>query len=168
MESRVKFLGHPLHQVMVVIPLGLLIGSVGFDVYGYLRGDADWAIAAHRMMGAGIVTALIAAPFGTIDWLAIPSGTRAKRIGALHGGSNVAMLLLVGLSWWLRRDSPAAPGGMAVSLGVLAFVTMGLSSWFGGELVTRLGVGVSDGAHLDASSSLRTGEGADTHVRAGR
>jgi uncharacterized membrane protein len=96
----------------------------------------------------------VAAPFGTIDWLAIPAGTRAKRIGALHAISNVVLLVLIGASWWLRRDTPTAPGGIAVSLGALAFFMMGLSAWFGGELVTRLGIGVSRGAHVDAPSSL--------------
>jgi hypothetical protein len=33
-------------------------------------------------------------------------------------------------------------------------VLAGGSAWLGGELVNRLGVGVDDGAHLDAPSSL--------------
>jgi hypothetical protein len=33
---------------------------------------ADW------MMPAGIVCALVAAPFGTIHWLGVPAGTRAN------------------------------------------------------------------------------------------
>jgi hypothetical protein len=43
---------------------------------------------------------------------------------------------------------------------VLAFVGIGLAlltGWLGGELVDRLGVGVDDGAHLDAPSSLTSG-----------
>jgi uncharacterized membrane protein len=165
MESRAKLLGHPAHQVLVVLPLGLLIGSVCFDVYAFWRGDPDWALAAYRMMAVGVVTALVAAPFGTMDWLAIPAGTRAKRIGALHALANLVMLMLIGVSWWLRRGTPSAPGGVAVTLGVLALATMGLSAWLGGELVTRLGVGVSRGAHLDAPSSLTAADMPDGPVR---
>ena len=52
-----------------------------------------------------IVTGLLAAPFGFIDWLSIPSATRAKRIGAVHGGGNVLVVLLFALSWTLRGDA---------------------------------------------------------------
>ena len=41
------------------------------------------------MIVAGIIGGLAAAPFGLIDWLAIPKRTRAKRIGLLHGLGNV-------------------------------------------------------------------------------
>ena len=36
-------------------------------------------------IAAGVITGLVAAPFGFVDWLAIPSGTRAKRIGDAKG-----------------------------------------------------------------------------------
>jgi len=55
------------------------------------------------MLVAGIVGGLVAAPFGVIDWLAIPHGTRAKSVGGLHGGGNVVVLLLFAVSWYLRR-----------------------------------------------------------------
>jgi uncharacterized membrane protein len=32
MESRVKLFGHPLHPVLIVLPLGLLSAAVVFDV----------------------------------------------------------------------------------------------------------------------------------------
>ena len=32
MESRVKILGHPVHPILIVLPLGLLIMAVVFDV----------------------------------------------------------------------------------------------------------------------------------------
>nr|WP_255719679.1 DUF2231 domain-containing protein [Pelomonas sp. P8] len=50
-----------------------------------------------------------------IDWLAIPRGTRAKSVGALHATRNVLVLAL-----------------------------FGANAWLGGELVDRLGVGGSD------------------------
>jgi uncharacterized membrane protein len=46
------------------------------------------------MIAAGIIGALAAAIFGLIDWLAIPSGTRAKAVGQWHGLGN---LVIVGL-----------------------------------------------------------------------
>lgn len=65
------------------------------------------------------------------------------------------MLLFAG-SWLMRGDAPGAPEPMAMAL---SFVGGGLSlitGWLGGELVDRLSIGVDDGAHVDAPSSLRT------------
>ena len=85
MESRAKLLGHPIHPMLVVFPLGLLGMAVIFDVLALALGSGYWSEVALWMIVAGIVTGLLAAPFGLIDWLAIPSATRAKRIGAVHG-----------------------------------------------------------------------------------
>jgi uncharacterized membrane protein len=108
------------------------------------------------MIGAGILTGLIAAPFGAIDWLAIPSGTRAARIGFFHGVGNVVVLLMFALSWWMRRDNPAAPETFALMLSFIGVALALVTGWLGGELVDRLGVGVDEGAHVDAPSSLST------------
>ena len=156
MESRAKLLGHPVHQMLIVFPLGLLAMAVIFDVFTLVLGNGYWSEIAFWMMAAGIVTGLVAAPFGTIDWLAIPSGTRAKRVGAIHGLGNVVVLALFAFSWLLRRDAPQVPEALAL---LLSFAGAGLAlftGWLGGELVDRLAVGVDDGAHVDAPSSLRT------------
>ena len=156
MESRAKLLGHPIHQMLIVFPLGLLAMAVIFDLLAVALGDGYWSEIAFWMIASGVLTGLLAAPFGTIDWLAIPSGTRAKRVGALHGLGNVVVVLLFAVSWLMRRDAPGAPETAALALslggGLLALVT----GWLGGELVDRLAVGVDDGAHVDAPSSLTT------------
>lgn len=154
MESRAKLFGHPIHQMLIVFPLGLLAMALVFDAVNLVMGNGYWSEIAFWMIGAGVVTGLLAAPFGFVDWLAIPSGTRAKRIGALHGGGNVVVVLLYGVSWLMRMNAPAAPPMLAFILafagGALALCT----GWLGGELVDRLAVGVDEGAHLDAPSSL--------------
>jgi uncharacterized membrane protein len=97
---------------------------------------------------------LAAALFGLIDYTAIPSGTRAKRVGALHGIGNVVVVALFALSWWLREPQTSAPPNLAW---ILSFVGTGVTlvtGWLGGELVDRLGVGVSNHANLNARSSL--------------
>jgi uncharacterized membrane protein len=149
-----KFLGHPVHQMLIVFPLGLLATAVIFDLIYFAGGSATMAVVAYWMISAGIVGGLVAAPFGWIDWFAIPRGTRAKSVGLWHGGGNVLVLLLFVASWLLRRDVPERPEALAF---VLSFGAAGLAlitGWLGGELVDRLGVGVDDGAHPDAPSSL--------------
>lgn len=154
MDSKAKILGHPIHQMLIVFPLGLLAMGAIFDVIQLVTGDGDWSTHAFMMIGAGIVTGLIAAVFGLIDWLAIPGGTRAKSIGAYHGIGNVVVIGMFIGSWLMRRDAPHAPEMFAL---VLSFGASGLAlltGWLGGELVDRLGVGVHPGAHLNAPNSL--------------
>ena len=156
MESRVKLLGHPVHQMPIVFPLGLLGMAVVFDILAFALGNGYWSEIALWMMVAGIVTGLLAAPFGLIDWLAIPARTRAKRIGAIHGLGNVVVLSLFAGSALLRWAEPQNPAGLALALSIGGLCLALVTGWLGGELVDRLGVGVDSGAHLDAPSSLRS------------
>lgn len=80
MESKAKLLGHSLHQMLIVFPLGLLATAAFFDAVSIWRGNAHWFISAFWMIAVGLLSGLIAAAFGTIDWLAIPVGTRAKAV----------------------------------------------------------------------------------------
>jgi uncharacterized membrane protein len=140
--------------MLVVFPLGLLSMAVVFDLLALGFGQGYWSEVAYWMMAAGVVTGLLAAPFGSIDWFAIPAGTRAKRIGALHGIGNVVVVVLFGVSWWMRGAAPAAPSTVALLLSFLGGAIAMATGWLGGELVDRLGVGVDDGAHVNAPSSL--------------
>jgi uncharacterized membrane protein len=116
---------------------------------------AGFAVASFYMIAAGIIGGLLAALFGLIDWLAIPARTRAKRIGLWHGVGNVLVVALFAASWLLRRGQVGhVPSALALWLGIVAVVLAILTAWAGGELVERLGVGVDEGANLDAPSSL--------------
>jgi len=154
MESRAKVLGHAVHPILIVFPLGLLATGVVFDVIYLIWGNPTMATVAYWMIVSGIIGGIIAAPPGWIDWFAIPTGTRAKSVGLLHGAGNVIVLLLFIISWWVRHDAPEKPQTIA---SIFSFAGAGLAvltGWLGGELVERLSVGVDDGAHLDAPSSL--------------
>jgi uncharacterized membrane protein len=154
MEARAKLFGHPIHQMLVPFPLGLLATAVVFDIIHMATGGARFADVAYWMIVAGLIGGLIAAPFGTADWTKIPSGTRAKRIGALHGIGNVIVVLLFAGSWWLRRNDPTTPSTLAHVLSFVGVAIAVVTGWLGGELVDRLAVGVDSGAHVDAPSSL--------------
>jgi uncharacterized membrane protein len=158
MESSAKAAGHPLHQQLVVFPLGLLATAVVFDVLGLITDVEGFATASYYMIAAGVLSGLLAALFGAIDYLAIPTGTRARRVGAAHGLGNVVVVVLFALSWLLRLDEPGhVPGTLAFLLGLAGALLATLTGWLGGELVDRLGVGVAPDAGLDAPASFETG-----------
>jgi uncharacterized membrane protein len=155
MESQVKIMGHPVHPMLIVFPLGLLAASLGFDI-GYLKtGNPEFAIVSYWMISVGIIGGLLAAIFGAVDWWAIPSNTRAKAIGLWHGIGNVIVVLLFIGSWILRDLVPGyLPADSAVALSAIAVGLALITGWLGGELVGRLGVGVDEGAHVNAPNSL--------------
>ena len=154
MASGAKLFGHPIHQMLIVFPLGLLAMAVIFDVIRLAGGSPALGTAAFYMIGAGVICGLVAALFGLIDWLAIPSKTRAKSVGAWHAIGNVVVVLLFATSWWLRTGNRENPPTFAF---IIALVGVGLAlvtGWLGGELVDRLGIGVDEGANPNAPSSL--------------
>ena len=154
MESKAKLFGHAIHPIMIVFPLGLLSTAVIFDILYLLTSNTTWSTVSFWMIAAGLIGGLLAAVFGLIDFLNIPSGTRAKRIGRYHAIANVMAMALFALSLWLRWDAPEAPTTLALVCSFVGVVDALLGGWFGGELVERLGVGVSPNANLNAPNSL--------------
>ena len=153
MESHIKLAGHAAHPIMIVFPLGLLATAVIFDIVYLLTNNATFVLVSYWMITAGLLGGLAAAVW--VDWFAIPAGTRAKQVGLLHGLGNVGVLILFGISWFLRHDEARyVPSLIALALSFMAFALAGLTGWLGGELVDRLGVGVDDGANLNAPNSL--------------
>ncbi|MDP9419717.1 MAG: DUF2231 domain-containing protein [Actinomycetota bacterium] len=167
-ESRVKFLGHAVHQQLIPFPLGLLVTAVIFDVFHLITDREELANVAYWVIGAGIIGGLLAAPFGLIDWTGITKGSRAKKVGAVHGLGNLFVLVLFTVSWFLRRDQPTAPEAVALALSFAGVAVAAVSGWLGGELVDRHAVGIDEGAHPDSPHSLSgrpASEGGKAFVR---
>lgn len=155
MESRARALGHAIHPMLIVFPLGLLATAVIFDIIYLFTDRSGLAAAAAYMIAAGLIGGLVAAVFGLVDWLAIPAGTRAKRVGAWHGLGNVLVLALFAVSWLLRLGGEGwEPSVLALVFSFAGAAVSLVSAWLGGELVERLAVGVDRAAGLDAPSSL--------------
>jgi uncharacterized membrane protein len=155
MESRLKFLGHPVHPMLIVFPLGLLATAVVFDILYVVTGNRDLATFSFWAMVAGIVGGLLAAVFGLLDWMAIPKDTRARRIGAIHGVGNVVVVGLFALSLLTRWRAPAyLPDILPLVFALLGAGLALFTAWLGGELVYRLRVAVDDDANLNASNSI--------------
>jgi len=141
--------------MLIVFPLGLLSISVIVDILYWFTHDARLPFVAFVLITGGLIGGLVAAIFGLRDWLAIPTNTRAKSVGASHGVGNVAVLALFALSWLVRRGNPDyVPTIVPLVLSVAGLLVAGFTGWLGGELVYRLGVGVDEGANLNAPNSL--------------
>ncbi|PZG12422.1 hypothetical protein C1I95_25860 [Micromonospora craterilacus] len=164
MESRLKVLGHAVHPMLVMFPVALLVTAVLFDVIDALGGPRFLGEVAYWNLTVGLIGGVLAAAAGAVDLLAIPAGTRAKRVGVTHAAANFAMLLLFAAVWVVRLNAEyRTAGGALIAIEVVAVAILGVAAWLGGELVGRLGVSVERDANLNAPSSLRpTGSGQPT------
>jgi uncharacterized membrane protein len=135
--------GHPLHVMLIPLPLGLWIFSWVADViYVSGWGEDVWREVALYTLGGGVVGALLAAIPGYLDFRSL-TDPHPKKIGTWHMTLNLTIVLLFMVNFWMRAADLSWNGGFVLStLGVLL---LGISGWLGGELVYKHGVGVDTG-----------------------
>lgn len=156
MQSRAKFLGHAMHRMLIVFPLGLFATAVIFDIAYLITDRHGLASAAGYMIGAGLIGGLLAALFGAVDYGAIQKGTRAKRVGLVHGLGNTVLLAFFAVSWFLRvMTADWKPSGPALAFSFGGIIVGLFTAWLGGELTERLNIAIDDGSDWNAPSSLR-------------
>lgn len=149
------FLGHPLHPLLVALPIGSWSMASVFDVLGDARG-------AQRLTVAGLLTAVPTMAAGGSDW-AYTTGAEA-RVGFIHASANSVALTAYGLSWWQRRRGHRARG---IGWSVVGAAALSAGGWLGGHLSYALGVGVDTTAFQHsqqewnstvAANAVRNGE----------
>jgi uncharacterized membrane protein len=147
--------GHRLHQMLIVFPLGLLAGSLIFDIVHWFDANPRWGEISYWMIAVGIISALVSAVFGAVDWWGIPKNTRAKQVGAVHGIGNVVVVALFIVSWFLRRDIPGNPSAAAYTFSIIGVLLAVITGWLGGELVAHYRIGVHVDGDLNARPTVR-------------
>jgi uncharacterized membrane protein len=142
--------GHPLHPVLVTVPIGAWVASFVFDLLSRFSDEpVVFARGAWWLICVGLVGALAAAMLGFLDLFAIPTGTRAFRTGLLHMALNLTVVVVFAGSLLPRRDRFEQPDGVPVGLIAVSAVALGVlavSGWLGGKLAYRYGVRVADEA----------------------
>ena len=97
-----RFMNHPLHPLLVHLPIGLWIASLIFDIIHKVNGNANLAITSFYCLLFGLIGAVVAAPAGLADYLDIPSDTMPKRIATTHFMMNGGIIVLVVINLFLR------------------------------------------------------------------
>jgi uncharacterized membrane protein len=146
MKSHAAIKNHPIHPMLVTIPIGLWIASLVCDVIYASTRTVFWYDMAWWAMAFGVLGALAAAVPGLIDYnTTIRNSERAYPIARLHMILNFSAVALYVLNLWMRADYAATTGTMlvaAIGLSVLTIVGVSVSGWLGGELVYRYGIGM--------------------------
>jgi uncharacterized membrane protein len=142
--SLAQIAGHPLHPVVVPLPIGMFAGAFVADLAYARTHDPFWARAAHAMAAAGVGTGLLAGALGATD-LVGRDRIRSRGSAWVHGLGNLAAVGLGAGSVLLRRDKHPdviVPRGLAASSAIVAILVV--TGWLGGELVFRHGIGLTE------------------------
>lgn len=140
MRTPANIAKHPIHPMLVPIPIGLWIFSLVCDLIALGGYPGAWSTVALYTMVGGIVGALLAAPPGLIDLLSLPAALR--RIALAHMAINLTVVALYVINSWLRWPDPADFGGAPLGLSLIAVGLLVVSGWLGGKMVYVHGVAV--------------------------
>jgi uncharacterized membrane protein len=139
--------GHPLHPIMVTVPIGAWVTSLVFDTASHLTHPAAFlAQGSLWLIGIGLAGALAAAGLGFLDLLAIPAGTKAHATALLHMTLNllVTAAYLIGFAWRYgsyHQSAPVSAGQIVLSAASLT--VLAVSGFLGGKLTYTYGVRVA-------------------------
>jgi uncharacterized membrane protein len=137
--------GHPLHPVLVNLPIGAWIAALVFDIGSHVVTDGHpLVVGARWLMALGVLGALAAAAVGLLDLLAIPAGTPVFRIALLHMSLNLLVTVAYLVSFLLRPSGAAAVPAGWLALSAASVVLLGVAGYLGGALSFRYGVRVAD------------------------
>jgi nitrite reductase/ring-hydroxylating ferredoxin subunit/uncharacterized membrane protein len=148
MKSFAHIKGHPVHPALIPFPFAFLPAALLFDAGGWWIGRPAWAITGFHLLQIGILSGLVAAIPGVLDfYYRVPPNSSGRKRALRHGLLNVTAIALFVVVWAIRRNGVLSPTTLAVELAaVLALVYSGS---LGGTLVTRNLISV-DHRHANA------------------
>lgn len=158
MRTPAQIAGHPIHPMLVTVPIGLWIFSLVCDLIARNSSQPEtWDTLALYTMIGGIVGALLAALPGLVDMLSLRDRPVFKT-ALTHMALNLVIVTLYIVNAWTRANDSASPG-MALGLSVVAIALLLASGWLGGKMVYEKGVAVhsDDATDTAPSADLRRG-----------
>ncbi len=142
MRTPASIAGHPIHPMLVSIPIGLWIFSFACDLTFVLGSGASlWYTLSFWTMIGGIAGAIVAAIPGTIDMLSLKGAT--KKIALTHMAINLSVVLLYAVNLGMRIGGDAV-AGVPLVLSIVGVSMLAVSGWLGGHMVYVHRVGVDE------------------------
>ena len=137
-------MSHPLHPALVHFPVAGWSLATAADVASPWLGEPAWRFAAMSMC-IGCVVALAAMAAGLWEFAKLRDGNPALPVANRHMLFALAAFCAYATSLLLRWSNGElhAPGMPALAASIVGFVLLGITGWFGGQLVYAHGVGVS-------------------------
>jgi uncharacterized membrane protein/nitrite reductase/ring-hydroxylating ferredoxin subunit len=142
MRSKAHIKSHPLHPILVSLPIAFFIGAFVFDSLSLLTGNASFWQTGNYLAIAGIVGALLAAVPGAIDYFyTVPPKSSAKKRATQHALINLFNVFLFGFATYYRLSEDALAVAVVAMEGI-GVVLLSIAGWMGGTLVHRNQIGV--------------------------
>lgn len=140
LRSTAAIKGHPIHPMVVPIPIALFVSALVTDILFVAQGSEGWAEASKWLLGGGLVGAVLAAVTGLTDF-AGNARIRELRDAWLHMFANVTVVVIEIVNLIVRLPDAEVAGSLGIILSAVAALLLLFSGWKGGELVFRHGVG---------------------------
>lgn len=142
MRTPARIAKHPIHPMLVPIPIGCWILSLVCDLAFVLgAGATHWATVSFWAMLFGIAGAIIAAVPGVVDMLSL--GGTPKKLALAHMALNITVVLLYAMNFGMRLNG-AAIAGMPLGFSLGGVALLAVSGWLGGHMVFVHKVGVDE------------------------
>jgi len=149
MRTPAQIAGHPIHPMLVTIPIGLWIFSLGCDLIAMRSAAPEtWIAASYYAMVGGIIGALAAALPGLVDLLSLEAPIKSTAIR--HMALNLTVVGLYAVNAWLRHQGTVS-AGLTLGLSLVAIALLLVSGWLGGKMVYEAGVAVHAGESGETS-----------------
>jgi nitrite reductase/ring-hydroxylating ferredoxin subunit/uncharacterized membrane protein len=133
-------LGHPLHVMLVHLPIGLWVLSFVLDVMDLIAKTATHKPALYTLL-AGLFFAIPAAITGLADYSDIRRDHPARQDATWHLRLNVSAIVVFSLSAVLRLTE-TGPHLLHASISALGVALILYSGYLGGKMIYDDGVGV--------------------------
>lgn len=153
MRSRAALGNHPLHPALVSIPIGAFALTLIGDIAYLVTKEAPWYEFARISICIGVISALVAAVLGFIDYFGVKMSAAGFRLARIHMILNLVGVALFAASCWLRWNGALANGQwpLAFGLSTVAFLGLGASGWLGGKMVFEHKIGVVENRDPEAT-----------------
>ncbi|MFF9314711.1 Rieske 2Fe-2S domain-containing protein [Streptomyces sp. NPDC014748] len=132
-----RWLGHPVHPLMVQLPIGSWLSAAVLD---FIPGQRR---AVRTLIATGLLSATPAAVSGLVDWAELHR--QQMRVGAVHATANMAALALYTGSLTARLRGREARGKL---LGLAGLGAVAAGGALGGHLAYRQASGANHAEHV--------------------
>jgi uncharacterized membrane protein len=144
-RSAASIAGHPIHAMLVPIPIVCFDGTLVCDVVYWRTATMLWADMSAWLVTIGLIVSVFAATAGLIDFFG-EQRIRQLRSAWIHGLGNVAVIILSIFNALVHtRDAYTSVVPAGLTLSALVVVILLVTGWNGWSMVYRHGVGVRPG-----------------------
>ena len=142
LRSTAQIARHPIHPMLVPIPIVCFIGALLTDIMYFATAEMMWADFSSWLLVVGIIGGVLAAIAGLIDFLSNRM-IRAQAPAWPHLLGNLLVLVLAFFNVLIHtRDAWTSVVPIGLVLSIIVVLILPITGWLGWAMVYRHGVGV--------------------------